>query len=57
MGKQISESLEKVAQQRGYDDRWHGIVGDFVEIADQVPRADVVTLDKVICCYPICQRS
>ena len=46
------ETLEKVAKQHGYDDSWHGIAGDFVEIADQVPRADVVTLDKVICCYP-----
>jgi magnesium-protoporphyrin O-methyltransferase len=25
--------------------------GDFVEIADQVSAADIVTLDKVICCY------
>ncbi len=26
--------------------------GDFVSIADTVPRADVVTLDRVVCCYP-----
>ncbi|MCH8328272.1 MAG: methyltransferase domain-containing protein [Candidatus Marinimicrobia bacterium] len=25
--------------------------GDFVELADQVAQADIVTLDKVLCCY------
>jgi magnesium-protoporphyrin O-methyltransferase len=29
---------------------WHQ--GDFVEIATQVPAADIVTLDRVVCCYP-----
>ena len=28
------------------------VVGDFVEIADTLPVADVVTLDRVVCCYP-----
>jgi magnesium-protoporphyrin O-methyltransferase len=27
-------------------------IGDFVEIADDLEPADVVTLDKVVCCYP-----
>jgi len=27
--------------------------GDFVSIADQLPAVDVVTLDRVICCYPL----
>jgi magnesium-protoporphyrin O-methyltransferase len=27
--------------------------GDFVSVADQLPRADVVTLDRVVCCYPL----
>ena len=26
-------------------------LGDFVALADQIPTADVVTLDRVICCY------
>jgi 2-polyprenyl-3-methyl-5-hydroxy-6-metoxy-1,4-benzoquinol methylase len=26
--------------------------GDFVELAPQLPQADIVTLDKAICCYP-----
>ena len=28
------------------------VQGDFVEIAGTVPAADIVTLDRVICCYP-----
>ena len=30
--------------------------GDFVTLAEGVPGADVVTLDKVICCYPDMER-
>ena len=26
--------------------------GDFVDVANKVPIADVVTLDRVVCCYP-----
>jgi SAM-dependent methyltransferase len=28
------------------------ILGDFAVIADTLPDADVVTLDRVVCCYP-----
>jgi hypothetical protein len=28
------------------------LLGDFVQIAEDVPAADVVTLDRVVCCYP-----
>ena len=28
------------------------LLGDFATIADTVPDADVVTLDRVVCCYP-----
>jgi 2-polyprenyl-3-methyl-5-hydroxy-6-metoxy-1,4-benzoquinol methylase len=28
------------------------ILGDFAVIADTLPEADVVTLDRVVCCYP-----
>ncbi len=30
--------------------------GDFVSLAPLVDRADVVTLDRVICCYPDVER-
>ena len=30
--------------------------GDFVTLATSVPQADIVTLDKVVCCYPDMQQ-
>ena len=38
-------------ERRGLGDRATFMHGDFVRLADQVPAADVVTLDRVICCY------
>lgn len=36
-----------------YDTRpAHFVLGDFVETAPTLPNADVVTLDRVVCCYP-----
>jgi 2-polyprenyl-3-methyl-5-hydroxy-6-metoxy-1,4-benzoquinol methylase len=40
------------ARRRGHADRVSRLRGDFVEVADAVEPADVVTLDRVICCYP-----
>ena len=40
------------AERRGHADRISYQAGDFVELADRVEPADVVTLDRVICCYP-----
>lgn len=40
------------ADERGYGDRTTHLHGDFVALADEVDAADVVTLDRVICCYP-----
>lgn len=45
-------TAKKEAEKRGYVDRLTAIHGDFVEIADQAPEADVVALDRVVCCYP-----
>jgi Methyltransferase domain len=39
------------AARRGYADRTSGRVGDFVEVAADVGAADIVTLDRVVCCY------
>lgn len=41
-----------IASERGYTSRWTSINGDFVECAPDVAPVDIVTLDKVICCYP-----
>jgi hypothetical protein len=40
------------AARRGLADRVSYEHGDFVALAGRIPPADVVTLDRVICCYP-----
>lgn len=40
------------AERRGTADRVRYEVGDFVAIAPTIPPADLVVLDRVICCYP-----
>lgn len=36
---------------RGFGDRSTFLHGDFVQLAARVPAADIVTLDRVVCCY------
>lgn len=40
------------AHRRGYGEMARYLYGDFVELAPRVERADLVTLDRVVCCYP-----
>ena len=47
----LAASREQAAE-RGHADRVRYLEGDFVELAGQVEAADIVTLDRVICCYP-----
>lgn len=50
-----SPSLEvarNMARERGTLDRLEFIEGDFVRHAEAVGGADLVTLDRVVCCYP-----
>lgn len=46
------EVQQTEATRRGYAGRVTHLLGDFVAIGDQIPEHDVVTLDRVICCYP-----
>jgi magnesium-protoporphyrin O-methyltransferase len=46
------ELLRTAAAARGYEARQTRIEGDFTQVADSVEPATIVTLDKVICCYP-----
>ena len=46
------ELLRQAAAERGYEARQRRIEGDFTQVADRVEPATIVTLDKVICCYP-----
>ncbi len=47
----ISAAREEATQQ-GYADRTQYHHADFVDVADEIESADIVTLDRVICCYP-----
>lgn len=40
------------AERRGHSQRVAFVYGDFADIAESVAPADIVTLDRVICCYP-----
>ena len=45
-------AAKQEAERQGHIDRIAYHQGDFVELAPQLPQADIVTLEKVICCYP-----
>jgi magnesium-protoporphyrin O-methyltransferase len=40
------------AHRRGHEGRVEFMLGDFVAVAGGIGPADIVTLDRVICCYP-----
>ena len=40
------------AARRGHADRVRFLHGDFVQLAPTLPEADIVSLDRAICCYP-----
>ena len=46
------DAAREEAGRRGLADRIRFVDADFVAAADGVPSADVVILDRVICCYP-----
>jgi len=46
------EAARQEAERQGHADRVAFHHGDFVAIAEQLDAADIVTLDRVICCYP-----
>ena len=46
------ETARAEAERRGYGDRTTARLGDFVKLAPSIESADVVTLDRVVCCYP-----
>jgi magnesium-protoporphyrin O-methyltransferase len=40
------------AARRGHDRHVRFIHADFTDVAPDLPKADIVTLDRVVCCYP-----
>jgi magnesium-protoporphyrin O-methyltransferase len=45
-------TAEGESQRRGHGGRVTFRQGDFVALAPEIPTTDIVTLDRVICCYP-----
>lgn len=45
------EASRRRAEREGYAESSAFLQGNFVDIADDVDEADIVTLDRVICCY------
>ncbi len=45
------EACQQVAEQQGHADRITHIHGDFADMQN-APAADIVTMERVICCYP-----
>ncbi len=50
----VSAAKEE-AGRRDVADAVRFVHGDFVTVASEVPVASVVTLDRVVCCYPSCE--
>jgi predicted TPR repeat methyltransferase len=46
------EVARREAEALGHGDQMEFVLGDFVEAAPDVEAADLVTLDRVLCCYP-----
>lgn len=40
------------AKRQGHSERVKFVHADFTDVAADLPQADVVTLDRVVCCYP-----
>jgi magnesium-protoporphyrin O-methyltransferase len=46
------KAAREEAARRGHGERVQFIHADFTAVAPDLPQADVVTLDRVVCCYP-----
>ena len=57
---ELTSSYETVAadllRESGFADRTDRLLGDFVEAAATVASADVVVMQRVVCCYPDVDR-
>jgi len=46
------DAAKEQSERDGYSERISYVHGNFVELADRLPQADIVTLERVICCFP-----
>ena len=49
------EAARDEAARRGHAETIRFVHADFVAVASQVSPASIVTLDRVVCCYPSCE--
>jgi 2-polyprenyl-3-methyl-5-hydroxy-6-metoxy-1,4-benzoquinol methylase len=56
VSRPYTEAAANEGERRGNRERMDFRIGDFVELAPALQPADVVTLDRVICCYPDMER-
>ena len=56
IGVEVSSAYVEVAtslaESLGFQDAVEYHEGDFVELEERIPPADIVLLDRVVCCYP-----
>lgn len=52
LAPRMIEEAQRWARERGLEERVEYLAGDFMELDDQLPQAEVTVLDKVVCCYP-----
>ncbi|MBI5933343.1 MAG: class I SAM-dependent methyltransferase [Chloroflexi bacterium] len=45
-------AAKQETERRGNAEKVNFIHADFTDVAETIPQADVVTLDRVVCCYP-----
>jgi 16S rRNA G966 N2-methylase RsmD len=50
------DAARSESERRGYEDRVRHVHGDFVQLAQSIPAADIVTLDRVVNVYPDWER-
>ena len=46
------EVSQRQFKERGWGDRVQAVAGDFAALGEQADVVDLVTLDRVVCCYP-----
>jgi len=52
LATQWEHSALELLRERGLGDRVDRRLGDFVREGDNIPTADVVVMNRVVCCYP-----
>jgi len=52
LANKMLDEAKDWAKQRGLTEKTTYFEGDFISIADTVEPADIVIMDKVVCCYP-----